>query len=87
MKRRIIVFCLLLALVFFILGCNCGIDEDSYKYKIYVASGGNSNHVLYSNDFKIDDYGFLTVINPKVPGESEVGRAICSPGTYFILER
>ena len=87
MKRRIIVFCLLLALVFFIPGCNCGINKDSYRYKIYVASGGSSKHILYSNDFKIDEHGFLTVVNPEVSGESEVGRAICSPGTYFILER
>ena len=86
MKRRIIVFCLLLALVFCIIGCG-GIDEDSYKYKIYVASGGDSKHILYSNDFKIDEHGFLTVVDPKVPGEPKVGRAICSPGTYFILER
>ena len=86
MKKRIIVFCLLLALVFFISGCR-GLDEASYKYKIYVASGGDGDHVLYSNDFKIDEHGFLTLVNPKIPGESEVGRAICSPGTYFILER
>ena len=85
--RRIIIFCLLLALVLFILGCSCGINEDSYKYKIYVASGGDSNHIMYSNDFKIDEHGFLTVLNPEVPGEAEVNRAICSPGTYFILER
>lgn len=87
MKTRIVVFCLLLALVFFALGCGSGIDEDSYKYKIYVASGGSQNHILYSDDFHIDERGFLTVVNPKVPGESQVGRVICSPGTYFILER
>jgi hypothetical protein len=87
MKGRIIVFCLLLAIVFFILGCNSGINEDSYKYKIYIASGDNSDHTLYSNDFNIDERGFLTVVNPEVPGESKVIRAICSPGTYFILER
>ena len=86
MKRRIIVFSLLLLLVFLIIGCS-GIDKDSYRYKIYVDSGGDSNHTLYSNDFNIDEHGFLTVLNPEVPGESEVGRAICSPGTYFILER
>ena len=87
MNRRIIVFYLLLVLVFLTLGCNCGINEDSYKYKIYISSGGNSKHTLYSNDFNIDENGFLTVVNPKIPGESKVGRAICSPGTYFILER
>ncbi len=86
MKRRIIILCFLSVLVFSIVGCG-GIDKDSYKYKIYVASGGDSNHILYSNDFHIDEHGFLTVVNPKVPGESDVGRAICSPGTYFILER
>ena len=87
MKARIVVFCLLLAFVFFILGCDSRINENSYKYKIYVASGGGQNHILYSDDFHIDEHGFLTVVNPKVLGESQVSRVICSPGTYFILER
>ncbi len=87
MKAMIVIFCFLLVLVFFILGCDSGINENSYHYKIYVSSGGAQNHILYSDDFHIDEHGFLTVVNPKVPGESKVGRVICSPGTYFILER
>jgi hypothetical protein len=87
MKARIVVFCFLLILILFILGCNSAVNEISYKYKIYVGSGGIQNHVVYSDDFTIDANGFLTVVNPKVMGESRVGRVICSPGTYFILER
>ena len=87
MKARVFVLCLLLALVFLAIGCDSGIDENSYKYKIYVDSGGSKDHILYSDGFDIDGYGFLTVDNPKVIGESQVRRAICSPGTYFILEK
>ena len=84
---RICVFCLLLVLVFLIIGCNSGINENDYKYKIYIDSGGIQKHILYSDNLQIDTFGFLTVNNPKVLGESQMSRAICSPGTYFILER
>jgi hypothetical protein len=71
----------------FSIGCGIGIGKSSYKYKIFVDTGGIRNHILYSDSFDIDTHGFLIVTSPKVRGESHVGRVICSPGTYFILER
>ncbi len=87
MKARIIVCCLLLVYTSFITGCGISREKSSYKYKIYVDTGGICSHVLYSDSFNIDAYGFLTVESPKVAGESGVDQVICSPGTYFILEK
>ena len=84
MTKKIVFFCLLTVLVSGILGCGSGTAE---KFKIYVDTGGNQNYIMYSNDFHIDEHGFLTVPNPSIIGESNIKRAICSPGTYFIIER
>ena len=83
MKKRTALLCLLLLLLVLTLGCGTA----DYKYKIYVDSGGVRNYIMYADSFNIDQYGFLTVSNPRVRWESHVSRAICAPGTYYILER
>jgi hypothetical protein len=84
MKIRILMCCLAALLLCLMYGCDVGTAE---KYKIYVDAGGNQNHIVYCNDFHIDEYGFLTVLNPMVSGEPDTKRVICSPGTYVIFDK
>jgi len=87
MKTWIVAFCLLFILAISNLGCQSTVNEYDYKYKIYVGSGGIQSHIVYSDNFIIDANGFLTAFNPHVSGEPQLSRAVCSPGTYLILER